>query len=143
MCCCCCCCFVLVSWSAAPLPAVTVIHWTNGFRQSCQTMEVTSIESTDEHLLVWLYSPIRDLHWRLQHWQVKTELKSVDAQWTSGTLFFSCVSLQRFLCRNFAKSKTLLDTNNYVYLIKKQAISRNNSKHLHRITTPTFVFYVV
>ena len=47
----------------------------------------TPIESTDEHLLVWLYSPIRDLHWRLQHWQVKTELKSVDAQWTSGTLF--------------------------------------------------------
>ena len=31
-------------------------------------MEVVLVESTDEYLLVWLYSPMRDLQW-----QVKTE----------------------------------------------------------------------
>ena len=37
-----------------------------------QTMEVKAAEPTDEHRLMWLYSQMRNLQWRLQHWKAKT-----------------------------------------------------------------------
>jgi len=54
-----------------------------GIRHSCQSMEVATVESTDEHLLMWLCSLMRDLQWQMQsmsdlQWQMQS---MSDLQW--------------------------------------------------------------